>query len=119
MNGAEQKERQTAVARMEREFRNLQETTTDAYQVEYDSRVKAMAELELKLTNLIRDAINGEHLFVLKMANEQRTYVDRADKDTNALILACAMMPWWKRYLWCIFGGRAVQKIEARLRGRQ
>lgn len=114
MNGEQQKERETAVTKLDKKIDELGVTVTDAWDVEVTSRQQADAELEERMRKLISD----DHTHVLTLAKEQRAYVDGAIQYASTRAaetqLQFIQLPWWKRYAWTLFGWKALAWIEGR-----
>lgn len=96
MNGEQQKERQTVIARIDKAIRDL----ADAWEVEVDARLKG----EFHLRDLLASMVDGESQYRKHAFNilEQRT---AARSEATLLVLQTFLkMSWWKRWGWCLFG---------------
>lgn len=97
MNGQEQKERNTAVAKLERAFDQLDKDARDLFQAEMEARFKADAALEDRCLTAV-----GEE----KAARIE--YVDYLDMELRREIIKCRLLcqlSFWGRLRW-LFTGR-------------
>lgn len=101
MNGEQQKERRTAVSRIDGEIALIK----DAWEAEVDSRLKAESRLE----DLLASMIDGETQFrkaaITKIDGEMTTRIN----NVVFLLHVFIIMPWWKRLGWCLFGVKFLQ----------
>lgn len=119
MNGQEQKDRQTAVAILERKFSKLEDATTDAWKVEVECRQQEDDKLRhdneetiSRLTQLVYEKIGAERDHRLKLAEQQRTYVDNQHTQIASAVYEFMSLPWWKRWVWCAFGSNGLRRVE-------
>jgi uncharacterized small protein (DUF1192 family) len=95
MNGTEQRQRFTAVSRAERRLDDL-----ELIVIELDARLAALAGIVERLEQRLAE----ERTHRLELADKQRTYVDRADRDLSLRIDAHRGMNLWRRLQWLIVG---------------
>lgn len=100
MNGQEQKERQTAIAKLERQVEKMAQDFHDLWSAELDTRQKE----DEQNREMFASMLDGETQF-RKGAIQQALHV------AKELALASSMpatqfitLVWWKRWGWCIFG---------------
>lgn len=103
MNGQEQKERNTAVAKLERRVTEMGNDTHDLLNAEIDQRRNA----DIETTRSCLVAIGEERTARFSLANEQRSYVDNQDSRIERRVarfeaLTCS---FWARLRWLITGG--------------
>lgn len=98
MNGEQQKERRTAVTRIDGEIALLK----NAWETEVDSRLKGESRLE----DLLASLIDGE-------AQYRKRAIQTSGDDLRKLIFAVeqslhgfVVMSWWKRLGWVFLGPR-------------
>ena len=106
MNPTEQKTHTRRMDALETKFRHFQaalEATTE----------EALSQMDLSLREFVREQVGEERTHRLQLANEQRTYVDHADK-MNHLLSTGTRQEWeaftglrfWGRLKWLITGRR-------------
>lgn len=96
MNGEQQKERQTAVARIDKTLRDM----ADAWGVEIDARLKS----EEHIKGLMASLVDGEAQY-RKHALKQLEERLNARAETSLIVLHTFLrMSWWRRWGWCLFG---------------
>lgn len=98
MNSEQQKERQTAVARIDKTLRDM----ADAWEVEIDARLKS----EEHIKELMASIVDGE-------AQYRKRAIQTSGDDLRKLIFAVeqslhgfVVMSWWKRLGWVFLGPR-------------
>jgi hypothetical protein len=113
MNGQEQRERQTAVARLEqivermdRDFHKLITDEKDLLSAEIEARVNAMGKLRMDGEEYTRTLVGEERTHRLQLAEEQRRYVDRNDRMYYQDLTAFRDdLNLWGRLRWLLTGG--------------
>ena len=96
MNGTEQRKHRTAMATVEANMIEALEALTE--------RLEALELDEATDVKAIMAAIGDERTDRLKLADEQRTYVDRGDKNTDAKVDRFIARGFWSRLNWILFG---------------
>lgn len=93
MNGAEQRQRATAVNRAEARLDHIEPV------------IIALAEEIVKNRDAAAAAVNDERTHRLKLADEQRGYVDAEDRATLLRAKAAfTSMTFWQRLRWLVRG---------------
>lgn len=104
MNGQEQKERATAVALLKKRVENLELVLTDAQQVETDSRMKADEHIKELFASML-DAETQFRKTALQAVYDKLTYEATVRfKFMEQQLNGFTLMPFWKRWGWCVFG---------------
>lgn len=104
MNGKEQKERQTAVAILERKLKALEDAVADAYQTEVGAR---QAEQE-QIKSIFAEMLDAETQFrkraVMEAEGRSRDLVALNMGLLSEVFATFLKLVWWKRLLWNIVG---------------
>jgi hypothetical protein len=108
MNGTEQKQRRTAIIDLQRRLDSMDRDFSDLVLQEVKDRRADAAQLR----ETIRIEVSEERTHRLQLAIQQREYVDDQDRQQVRILLAFIMMPFWKRWVWCVLGGGGVQRLE-------
>lgn len=98
MNGEQQKERRTAVARIDGTIKDI----TDLLAAEIETRVKENTRLE----GLMAPLIDGETQFRKKAIREAEFKLNSRIYALEQALHNFAGMVWWKRLGWVILGPR-------------
>jgi hypothetical protein len=100
MKGQEQRERHTAVAelnrrlnRMDQDFHLLLQQEKDLLTAEIESRRETDSKLKGEMVT-----------FINRLADEQRRYVDSADRDMLRLFRDFRDLTFWGRVKWMLTG---------------
>lgn len=104
MNGQEHKERQTAVAILERTVARMDTDFSLLLQQEKDLLT---AEIEVRVNGEqgLREELGNERSHRLALAGEQRRYVDLQDAEVRRHLALFTHMPVWRRWWWMLGGG--------------
>lgn len=92
MNGTEQRQRATAVNRAEARLDDIELV------------IQALAEEIVKNRDTTAAAVNDERTHRLKLAVEQRAYVDDENRKTLYLFANFKFMTAWQRLRWLVRG---------------
>ena len=96
MDPTEQKNHRTAVATLEKATEEAFAALTDRYNGRFLTLDKDL--------NAIRQAISDERTHRLKLADEQRAYVDHEDRLLRERIQAFVNRGFWSRLNWLLTG---------------
>lgn len=126
MNGQEQKERNTAVAKLERRVEEMEAVFHDLWSAELEARQKGEEHLKEMFASMLDQETQFRQRGLLHITHQ-----------TSQMVLASAhaygqfmQLNWWRRWGWCIFGhlflimtdtksrhayfaARAAEKLEA------
>lgn len=106
MNGAEQRERQTAVARLERAFARLEDSTVETFGVEVEARQAADQQLEERLKSLFAKMVDDETTYRKSAIQNVRLELSAEIRTTNTALVVIVGLPWWKRWGWVVIGAK-------------
>lgn len=96
MNGEQQKERQTAVARIDKTIASL----ADLLHGEIDTRVNG----EIQLRDLLASMIDGETQYRKHALKQLEERLNMRAETSLIVIHTFLKMSWWRRWGWCLFG---------------
>lgn len=98
MNGIQQKNHTTAVAALEAAMSDGLDTIND--------RLGTLGVRIHQEADRARESINDERTHRLKLAEEQRDYVDRENAEIRARLFLFMSMTFWQRLMWLLRGIR-------------
>lgn len=110
MNGEQQRERATAIMALEGKFKEFTEVVEAAYLQEEKERKfddEAIRHTANDNLNYCRNLVNEEHTHRLKLAEEQRYYVDATDMSLARCIDRVEklnLLHFWGRIWWMLTG---------------
>ncbi len=108
MNPTEQRTHTTATVALEARIRILEALVDHQVAALLQFLPGTAAELEDVRASIadVRQAVGNERTHRLKMAEEQRNYVDGADRQILAAINEVCGWSWWQRVRWVLTGRR-------------
>lgn len=117
MNGQEQKERATAVALLRMDLTKMGEDLHTLLGVTLDAALKSDDNLRAEFGTILdcfrkelRDefieSISAEGRARMGLADQQRRYVDDADRMLHYALKGFRESSWWSRIKWTFFKGR-------------
>lgn len=121
MNGKEQKERQTAVAILERRIASMDKDVHDLFSAELDSRLKGDEALRDEFTASLIAALKAGQTDIEKAKEELRDEFigsisaegharlraeSRVNDSQEMFFKSIREMKWWTRIKWTFFMGR-------------
>lgn len=106
MNGKEQKERRTAVARLERALDRAVEDFQDVWSAEVDSRVKEDAIIREVFTSMVDAETAFRKKQIAEMQSALTTVFIEKIAEISVTVFLFINLPWWKRWGWCLFGAK-------------
>lgn len=110
MNGAEQKERQTAVAKLERKMAEMDKDVHDLFSAELDSRLKGEAAIRDEFGIILEDLkkeLRDEFIGSISAEGHARLRAESRVNDSQEMFFkSIREMKWWTRIKWTFFMGR-------------
>lgn len=106
MNSTEQRQHTTRLDALRRDLEETQRLFTELS--ETLATTKDLSLLRLDLGDRIREQVGEECTHRLKLAEEQRSYVDTQDKRLEQRLHAFVQMTFWHRLAWLVFGWRSL-----------
>ena len=107
MNPTEQQARATAVSQLRAEFQKLEEAVTEAYHEEH--------RLSMKAVDVLRSEVAG--MLIAEAERRAREiekcngYIESSIGGMASTFVTFLTLPWWKRWLWCIFGAAILRHV--------
>lgn len=108
MNGKEQQDRRTAITDLTKRLNTMDRDFMAIVVQEANDRKKEDAALREEIGVECREVLRH----VRELALEQRGYVDDKNREIVQAAISFIMLPWWKRYVWAVLGGRRLQWLD-------